>query len=494
VAGFLPIELEFARRAAVIPRVGLGLSVDVYSPDLFELMKRLEEEDCRPGYLEIFRATATALQRVRTHFPTVPLAYHGEGLWVTQPDFSTQAFIDGEINEVANQLGILHSPWLNHECATKQMAGYSFGTYLPPLYTSESARIVAGNIALVQERMDRACRPEQELGPLFLLEMAPLTYFMAGTMSVPQFFRLVTERVSCGLVLDIGHLWTVYRYTAARRQGSLEQFIERFLDEFPMERVIEIHVAGLARHESLSRRRWEDVHPEWIDAHAAPIQAVSWTMLERVLTHPRLVNLRGVALEVDTKLIEHIVEELREARKRFDSMIYQAIAGRSTVLASVPQRPELTIMQEAASEIDRSRLQDDYVRYARIASGQQPPSGPEWQGVVDDPAGLACYVHDYVPHEILHWGGDVREMFPATCRALDQAGVALDGFVTWWFQAARPVDRPYDFFLLKIDRVLAFVTERAPSVLPLAEREAETLRLAYAEANNGVQPMMEPAP
>jgi uncharacterized protein (UPF0276 family) len=374
------------------------------------------------------------------------------------------------------------------------MAGYSFGTYLPPLYTSESARIVASNIAVVQEKMDRARRPAQEFGPLFLLEMAPLTYFMAGTMSVPQFFRLVTERVSCGLVLDIGHLWTVYRYTAARRQGSLEQFIERFLDEFPMERVIEIHVAGLGRHESLSRRRWEDVHPEWIDAHAAPIQAVSWTMLERVLAHPRLVNLRGVALEVDTKPIEHIVEELREARKNFGTMIHQAIAGRSTVLASVPQRPELTIMQEAANEIDRLRLQEDYVRYARIVSGQQRPSGPEWQGVVDDPAGLDCYVHDYVPHEILHWGGDVREMFPATCRALDQAGVALDGFVTWWFQVARRVDRPYDFFLLKIDRVLAFVAERAPACLPLAEQEAETLRLAYAEANNGVQPMMEPAP
>ena len=76
MAGFLPVELEFTRRAAVIPRVGLGLSVDVYSPDLFELMKRLEEEDCRPGYLEIFRATGTVLQRVRTHFPTVPLAIY----------------------------------------------------------------------------------------------------------------------------------------------------------------------------------------------------------------------------------------------------------------------------------------------------------------------------------------------------------------------------------------------------------------------------------
>jgi hypothetical protein len=65
--------------------------------------------------------------------------------------------------------------------------------------------------------------------------------------------------------------------------------------------------------------------------------------------------------------------------------------------------------------------------------------------------------------------------------------------VAWWFQAARPVDRPYDFFLLKIERMLAFVAERAPVAVTHAEREAEMLRQAYVEANNAVHPVMEPA-
>lgn len=84
-------------------------------------------------------------------------------------------------------------------------------------------------------------------------------------------------------------------------------------------------------------------------------------------------------------------------------------------------------------------------------------------------------------------------MFPDTCRALAEAGIALDGLVAWWFQAARPVDRPYDFFLLKIERVLKFVGERAPALVNQAQREADALRLAYAEANDAVQPLMEPA-
>jgi len=474
-----------------IPRLGLGLSVDVYSPDLFELMDRFLSQEHRPAYLEIFRATATALQSVRLHLPAIPLAYHGEGLWITQPDFTAHAFVEKELDDVASQLAILKSPWLNHECATKQMAGYSFGTYLPPLYTTESARVVADNISSVQERMDRGSRPGA-FGPLFLLEMPPLTYFMAGTMSVPQYFGLVTQMVPCGLVLDIGHLWTVYRYTAARRQSSLEQYVEQFLDEFPMERVVEVHVAGLAQHEAAVPRRSPDIDLEWIDAHAAPIQSVSWTMLEQVLAHPRLVNLRGVALEVDTKPIDRIVEEFHEASLRFVPMIRHGLSNGSTSIYSVPKRAQPCPEEHLVSEVHRQRLQADYARYAQIISGQRPPTGPEWQEVAEDSDGLDRYIHDYMPQEILHWGGDITEMFPQTCRAMREKGVSLEEFVPWWFQIARPVDRPYDFFLLKIDRMLEFVAERAPAVLKQAEREADALRTGYADANDVARPIMEP--
>lgn len=489
----LSVEQDFRRRVAVIAGLGLGLSVDVYSPDLFELMRQFNGNKHQPGYLEIFRATVTALQVVRKHLPTIPLAYHGEGLWVTQPDFSDALFFDEEIDEVVRQLETLQSPWLNHECATKQMAGYSFGTYLPPLYTVESARLVADNIALVQEKMERAIRQGQVFGPLFLLELPPLTYFMAGTISIPSFFRLVTDQVSCGLVLDIGHLWTVYRYTAASRQLSVEQFVERFLDEFPMERIVEIHIAGLAHHESNVRHPSEESCPEWVDAHAAPIQAVSWRMLEQVLAHPRLTNLRAVALEVDTKPIETVVNEFRIANERWGPMIRRTIGSGAPTTTSPSQRAEPYFEQGLIGDHDRQQLHESYARYAQIASGQTPPTGLEWREVVEDPDGLARYVQDYLPHEILHWGGKLTEMFPETCRALAEADVTLDSLVSWWFQTARPVDRPFDFFLLKIERMLAFVAERAPVAVDLAEREAEILRQGYAEANNAVHPVMEPA-
>ena len=483
----MSVQRQFQRRAEAVPRLGVGLSVDVYSPDLWDLMSRFEGQPSRPAYLEIFRAETTALQAVKRSFARMPLAYHGEGLWITQPEFSTSSFLERDLNDVAAQLHLLASPWINHECATKQMAGYSFGTYLPPLYTPESARLVADNIALVQERLDKSLEPGEGMGPLFLLEMPPLTYFMAGTIGVPEYFRLVCERTACGLVLDIGHLWTVYRYSAARRHSSLEQFVDEFLDTFPMERIIEIHLAGLAVHET-TQASLEDLHPEWIDAHAAPIPAVSWTLLEQVFAHPRLCNLRGVALEVDTKPVDVIVEEFVRARALVGATVEQLLNNATPVPDPTPQLPPYSPHDGRVTRLD---LEAEYVSYAKIASGQQPPVGTLWSATADDPTGLERYVHRYLPHEILHWGGELSDMFPETYGHLTQQGLSLEEFVPWWFLKARPAEGPYDFFQLKIDRFLEFVSERAPAFLEMARREAATLRAAYEDANTAGRAILE---
>ena len=423
--------------------------------------------------------------------PDISLAYHGEGLWITQPDVQESPFFQQDIGEIVVQLNTLQSLWLNHECAMKQMAGYSFGTYVPPLYTPLSAELVAENIAAVQQTMDRQGGQMDGTVPLFLLEMAPLTYFAAGTIPIPCFFRLVTELVPCGLVLDIGHLWTVYRYTAACRQVSLERFVREFLDEFPLERVVEIHLAGLACHESVGESKRGEGLPEWIDAHAAPIPSILFTMLEQVLAHSNLVSLRGVALEVDTKSIERIVEEYAEAVRRFSPLVQQAMARGMAGEEWTELRPRPVSVHEKMCRSDRQQLRDDYARYAHIISGQALITGPEWQEVAAETTGLIRYRTSYLPHEILHWGGDLEEMYPQTCRILAEQGICLTDFVTFWFRSPRPLTHSYDFFLLKIERFLEFVTECAPDARACVQRECDMLRLAYAQANEVVEPVME---
>jgi hypothetical protein len=82
-------------------------------------------------------------------------------------------------------------------------------------------------------------------------------------------------------------------------------------------------------------------------------------------------------------------------------------------------------------------------------------------------------------------------MFPHTCRTLAERGISLTEFVAFWFQSPRPLTHSYDFFLLKIERFLEFVTERVPDVRGCVLEECGMLRQAYAQVNELEEPVME---
>ncbi len=478
------VQTDFFTRLKQVERHGLGLSVDVYSPDLGGLLGSLREQELVPDYLEVFRATSAALGAVRHHVPTGLLTYHGEGVWITQPRAKDDAPFTQEVIDVAGHLQILQSAWMNHECATKHMAGYTVGTYLPPLYTESSAEIVAANTCYVQELLDRHCLLAKGGSPLVLLELPPLTYFVAGTIPIPTFFRLVTEQASCGLVLDVGHLWTVYRYSGTWRTASLEQFVDHFLAEFPLDRVVEIHVAGLAVHESgqagvsPSATSRDGALPLWTDAHGAPIPPVLFEMLDQILSHRQLTHLKGLALEVDTKTIQLIVEEFHRFTRRYGHVF----------AAADDQAGELSPRhvgdhRKPVSAATKEAVEAAYGRYAGVVSGRAEPAGPEWSSRVACHEHLDTYRQDYLPYEILQWGGEIGTMFPATCRGLADRAVSLSRFLSFWFREPRPLAASYDFFLLKIERFLEFVHEEAPDCDASAGREAHDLREAYRFAN-----------
>jgi len=481
---------DFQDRVARIPVHGLGLSVDVYSPDLPSLLADLTRRQVLPMYLEVFHATFSALTAVRDQ-TDLPLPYHGEGLWVTQPGAEADPLFQEEARVLASHLSLLRGAWSNHECATKHIAGYSFGTYLPPLYTASSADVVAKNISLVQAIFDQQAALPGGGSPLFLLEIPPLTFFVAGTLSIPAYFRRVTDQAACGLVLDVGHLWTVYRYSGAWRAQSIAQFVDDFLREFPVERVVEIHVAGLAVHESLVGKAGvvhcedPDLLPRWTDAHAAPIPPVLFEMLDRILQCGRLEHLRGMALEVDTKPCDLIADELAWFLGRYKHVFDRHVPRGSVAGASPPPQANARFSTNDGSVSKTESLSEAYDQYAQVVSSRAEPVGPNWMASTACADELDWYRTKYLPYEILHWGGDIEAMFPETCRALAGQQIALDGFVSYWFHLPHPVTRSYDFFDVKIDRFVEFVSEQASDLKSLVQREATELRLAYQAANEG---------
>ena len=478
------IEQEFLRRVSVIPHHGCGLSVDVYQPDLFSLLTALEEAGLPFGYLEIFKASTQALREVRRRAPSALLEYHAEGLWVTQPDFLSRYPVNAEVETAVEHLRTLKSWWANYEGAAKQIAGYAFGTYLPPLFNRDSAEITAEHIAGVQHRLDHLAPIIEGVGPLFLLETPPLTYFGFGELDVAEFFRCVADSAPCGIVLDVGHLWTIYRYSVDHRQVSLEKFLYDFLDRFPLERVVHIHAAGLAVHHSLGSGQAAlptSNLPWWIDSHEAPIPEVLFDMLDQIVSHPGLTQAKGLALEVDNKRIPEILDEFGRFQQRF---------RRWNETQRPPTQPDCSsivcsseILATTAPPLDRRpALLDQYLTYVHTLIDRSIvdscPLPCNWL----EPDALTLYRHCYLPNEILYWGGDLRAMFPETCALLEGAGIALERFVSYWFREPREHDVPYDFFELKIGRFESFVREILPQATAAVEREAQTLRTGYHQA------------
>ena len=489
------IERAFIRRLSRIPSHGLGLSVDVYSPNLFDLLEALASYGLRYGYLEIFQASQSALAEVRRRLPGERLAYHAEGLWLTQPEWGVGNEILQEVSGTAAHLATLGCYWINHECAAKQMAGFPFGTYLPPLFTATSADVTAAHATRLQQSLAASGQFEADREPLVLLEIPPLTYFAFGDLPVTEFFSRIAAQTPCGFVLDLGHVWTYYRYSGDWRRRSMTAFLTEFLDAFPLERVVQVHMAGLAVHESatgIASEAFRDGDaPFWIDAHHAPIPEVLSDMLDQVLAHPKLRALKGLALEVDTKSIAQIVHELHQVQQRFGervSAVCDAVQTASEPRALHDDSAGDSISIEPTAEaIDTLRRQ--YECYARVVSGHISASQTGLPSRWLEPGHLDVYRQMYLPHEILHWGGDLHDMFLETCRQLAREGIDLSAFVGFWFREPDSLNQPYDFFLLKLDRFPRFIHEVLPTAFQDAMREADALREAYHTAcDHVIQP------
>ena len=90
------------------------------------------------------------------------------------------------------------------------------------------------------------------------------------------------------------------------------------------------------------------------------------------------------------------------------------------------------------------------------------------------------YASQYLPQEILSWGGDLSAMFPLTCEALKRQGLGLERFLEFWFtKPCLERQGAYDFFLMKIQRFVEFVHAVLPAEAFVAEQEAEVLREGY---------------
>ncbi len=130
--------------------------------------------------------------------------------------------------------------------------------------------------------------------PLILENVTAVVRVPGGEMDEAAFLTEVLQRTGCGWLCDVTNLYT----NAINHGGDLD----RALDRWPWDRVVQIHVAG---------GHWRD--GALIDSHAHPTPPEVWSLLDEVMARSPV---RGVILERDENLppFADLVDELARAR------------------------------------------------------------------------------------------------------------------------------------------------------------------------------------
>ena len=220
------------------------------------------------------------LEALRADFS---LSIHGVGLSIggASLDLSHLARLKVLMDRYQPESFSEHLAWSSH--------GIFLNDLLPLPYTPETLRLVCDHIDQVQE----------VLGRRMLLEN-PSTYVLFAQSVIPEveFMNEISKITGCGLLLDVNNVFvSCHNHCADPR---------RYLADFPMEKVGEIHLGG---HDA------EEL-PEGtilIDAHGSPVADPVWTLYAEVIAR---VGARPTLIEWDNDVPEFqtLMAEAERAR------------------------------------------------------------------------------------------------------------------------------------------------------------------------------------
>lgn len=263
-------------------RVGLGFR-EPFRADVFLNRDRIDFlEITTDHYLDAKPAKIEELELLKEHFPLVP---HSLDLSLG----SAEGIDENYLEKVAEIVEFIQPEWFSdHLCFTKS-GGVKIGHLAPVPYTAESLKVFIRNIERVKKRIAT---------PLILENITYLMRFPSSQMSETEFITKIAEETDCGLLLDVTNL-----YINSRNFGFEWR---KFLDEIPLERVVQLHFVGLRKQRNLL-----------IDAHSDQTQSEIWEVFAETV---KGTNLRGAILERDDNFppFVEILEELATARAFFE--------------------------------------------------------------------------------------------------------------------------------------------------------------------------------
>lgn len=264
----------FQDRAQELPRLGIGVSTEygaaaqAGSLDLWALRENTPQF---AQFLELGIEIEKGVDEdaLRWIGEGLPATYHFLDINLDDPDDFDPAWLSA----VREWVDALDPAWLCGDAGLWHFGPRERGhmLLLPPILSDECATKMAEGIVRLREATGREVIPENPPGAVFI-----------GDLHLLEFFARVCERADTGMLLDCAHL-AIYQKTQGHDPLA-------GLEDFPADRIVEMHVAGSQECELEGYRYYEDDHtPAVLDD--------TWRIFSEAAA--RASNLRAVVFECE---------------------------------------------------------------------------------------------------------------------------------------------------------------------------------------------------
>lgn len=323
----------------------------------------------------------------------------------------------------------LASPWVSEHLSFNRArrAGTVFntGVLLPPVQTEEGVAAAVAHLRALQDAL-----------PVPVAFETGVSYLrpQPGEMTDGAFFAAVAEGADCSILLDLHNLWA--------NERNRRQPLRDVVAELPLERVIEVHLAGGEAHGDY-----------WMDAHSGPMPAELAAIAEEVV--PRLPRLKALVFEMLPDYVaargwteRDFVAQLEAMHRLWDRR------GRD---ASTPRR------RSAATPVHRAlpAPRDWEDALGALVLGQAPASALERRLAEDPGIGVLRHLVETMR------GGMAVGALTLTCRLLrlSLGAPALDALLADFWTTVPPEP----FASAEAAHLGAYLRARAPAVPHLLE-------------------------
>jgi uncharacterized protein len=271
-----------------LPTLGIGASLSLSSdPDPVSLVRN----EGGPSFVEYsglvdVDEVIDEVNKIRA--AGAPVLFHPSYINFCGSYSNSNAWLEA----TSKHIQTVESPWFAQDvayCFWEEGSGYStsLGYFIPPPFNQASLQLAVERVKEVQAKVSVPVA----------VEPPPVT-FITGSLPLFSFFGSLAEQTDCAILLDMGHLVS---YEMASGRSVLEA-----IDELPVERVIEVHIAG-------GRLKEGKTGPIYVDAHECAIVDQTWKMFESML--PRLPNVKAVCYECEGVNESSVLTTLKRIRK-----------------------------------------------------------------------------------------------------------------------------------------------------------------------------------